>query len=66
MGDSNVVKNPIVLEIKLSKYEGGMRVNATLFKQLVESLMYLIITRPDLMYVVSLISRFISSHIMSH
>nr|KYP72895.1 Retrovirus-related Pol polyprotein from transposon TNT 1-94 [Cajanus cajan] len=46
---------------KLSKDKGGMRADETLFKQLVGSLMYLIVTRPDLMYDVSLISRFMTS-----
>ena len=38
MGDSNVVKNPIVLGTKLSKDKGGVRIDETLFKQVVGSL----------------------------
>lgn len=66
MESANAVKNPIVPGTRLSKNEGGVRVDETLFKQVVGSLMYLTVTRPDLMYSVSLISRFMSSPTMSH
>jgi hypothetical protein len=66
MESANAVKNPIVPGIRLSKNEGVVRVDETLFKQVVGSLMYLTVTRPDLMYGVSLISRFMSSPTMSH
>jgi hypothetical protein len=66
MENNNSVKNPIVPGTKLSKDEGGTKVDATLFKQMVGSLMYLTITRPDLMYGVSLISRYMSRPTMSH
>ncbi|XP_042379979.1 uncharacterized mitochondrial protein AtMg00810-like [Zingiber officinale] len=61
MEKSNNVKNLIVPGVKLTKDEEGSKVNATMYKQLVGSLMYLTVTRPDLMYVVSLISRFMIS-----
>ena len=64
--DSNAEKNPIVPGTKLSKDKGGVRIDETLFKQVVGSLLYLTVTRPDLMYGVSLISRFMSSPTMSH
>nr|XP_027192901.1 uncharacterized protein LOC113787787 [Cicer arietinum] len=66
MEDSNAVKNPIVPSTKLHKDEGGVRVDDTLFKQVVGSLMYLTVTRPDLMFCVSLISRFRASPTMTH
>jgi len=56
MKDCNLVKNPIVSDIVLSK-EGEMSVNPTLYKQPVGSLMYVTVTRPNIMYVVGLISR---------
>ena len=62
---SNSVKNPIVLGVKLMKDE-GVKVNATMYKQLVGSLMYLTATMPDLMYVVCLISRFMASPTKLH
>jgi len=44
----------------------GEKVEETLFKQLLGNLMYLTITRPDLMYTVSLISRFMTSPTTTH
>jgi hypothetical protein len=42
----------------LSKNEGGAAVDTTMFKQMIGSLMYLTATRPDLMYSICLISRY--------
>jgi hypothetical protein len=66
MEESNPVKNPIVPGTKLSKDEAKTKFDETLFKQVVGSLMYLTATRPDLMYGVSLISRFMSCPTESH
>lgn len=66
MNRSNPVNNPIVPGSKLLKDEKGVRVDATLFKQVVGSLMYLTATRPDLMYGVSLISRFMANPTEQH
>lgn len=59
MWSCNSVKNPIVPGTVVSK-EGKNGTDATLYKQLVGCLMYLTVTRPDLMFVVCLISRFMS------
>lgn len=59
MEGCNSVHNPIVPGFKLFKDENGVKVDETYFSQVVESLMYLTATRPDLMFVVSLISRYI-------
>ncbi|KAG7598707.1 Zinc finger CCHC-type superfamily [Arabidopsis suecica] len=66
MEECNAVRNPIVPGTKLTKDEGGEKVDETMFKQLVGSLMYLTVTRPDLMYGVCLISRFMANPKMSH
>lgn len=66
MSKSNSVENPMVPGFKLSKDENGVKVDATLFKQVVGSLMYLTATRPDLMYGVSLISRFMGNPTEQH
>lgn len=66
MWESNAVKNPIVPGTKLQRDENGERVDETLFKQLVGSLMYLTVTRLDLMYGVCLISRYMANPRMSH
>ncbi|XP_020423899.1 uncharacterized protein LOC109950223 [Prunus persica] len=57
----NSVQNPIVPETKLIKDEGGEKVDSTYFKQIVGSLMYLTTTRPDPMFAVNLISRYMES-----
>ena len=55
------MKNPIVPRVRRIKDEKGAKINATMYKQLIGSLMYLTATRPNLMYVVSLMSRFKAS-----
>ena len=58
----NGVKNPIVPgSMVLSTEEEGNQADGTLFKQMVGSLMYMTVTRPDLMYSVCLMSRFMSN-----
>ena len=56
--NANSVRNPIVPGIKLIKNEDEQQVHMTQYKQMVGSLMYLSVTRPDLMFVVSLASRY--------
>lgn len=58
MEASNLVLNPIVPGVKISKDAEGVKVDSTFFKQVLGSLIYLTTIRPDLMFVVSLISRF--------
>jgi len=57
----NVVKNPIVLGTRLSRNGAGAKVDATLFKQVVGSLVYLTVTQPELMYGVSLYKKWEST-----
>lgn len=61
MEDSNSVQNPIIPGFKISKDENGVEVNGSFYKQLVGSMMYLTATRPDIMYAVSLLSRYMST-----
>lgn len=66
MDQCNSVHNPIVPGFKLTRDEGGVGVDSTLYKQMVGSLMYLTATRPDLMFTVSLISRYMEHPTESH
>ena len=61
MMHSNSVTNPMVPGTVLSKDNEGISVDATKFKQAIGSLMYLTVTRPDLMFCVSLISRYMAN-----
>ncbi|RDX86197.1 hypothetical protein CR513_32496, partial [Mucuna pruriens] len=58
MLDCNLVKNPIILDIKLLKIDKGAKIDSTLLKQLVRSLMYLMATRLDIAHSISLINSF--------
>ncbi|XP_025015733.2 uncharacterized protein LOC112536986 [Ricinus communis] len=66
MFDSKSVGNPIVPGTRLSKDEKGTKIDSTMFKQVVGSLMYLTVTRPDIMFGVSLIIRYMSSPTKEH
>lgn len=61
MDRSKPVHNPIVLGLKLSEDEDGQKNDSTLYKKLVGSLMYLTVTRPDMMFLVSILSRYMGS-----
>lgn len=64
--NGNSVKNPIVPGSRFSKEGRGAKVDATLYKQLIGSLMYITATRPDLMYVTCLLSRYMASPTEMH
>ncbi|XP_058743191.1 uncharacterized mitochondrial protein AtMg00810-like [Vicia villosa] len=66
MSNCNPVKSLIVPGSMLLKEDKGVKVDTTLFKQLVGGLMYLTATRPDIAYSVSLISRFMEEPKKSH
>lgn len=66
MYDCNSMKNLIVPGSRLSKNGGGAAVDATMFKQLVGSLRYLTATRPDLMFSVNLVSRYVEHPTEAH
>ena len=57
MKDCNLVNTPSKFCMKLNKDNGGKKVDDSLYKQIVGSLMYLTETRPDIMHVVSVISK---------
>lgn len=66
MEDCNSVKNPIVPGCKLVKDDQSGFVDATLYKQMVGCIMYLAATRPDLMFVVSQLSRYMETPTEQH
>ena len=66
MEKSNSVHNPSVLGCKLMKDEDEINVDKTYYKQVVGSLNYLTATRPDIMFVVSLINRYMENPTKLH
>lgn len=66
MNDCNSVTTPTEFGSKLKKNFGGQKVNSTLYKKMVGSLMYLIATRPNIMHAVSLISRYMENPTEAH
>eukprot|EP00253_Pinus_taeda_P022328 PITA_22328 len=58
MQDSKAAITPTVMGLKLSKEDSSKDFNPSLYKSIVGSLMYLTTTRPDIMFAISLISRF--------
>ena len=66
MSNCNTSPTPVITGLKLSKDDEGSTVDPMLFKRLAGSLMYLTVTRPDIMYGISMISRFMQSPKDSH
>ena len=66
MSNCKTTPTPVITGLKLSKDDEGSTVDPMMFKNLVGSLMYLTVTRPDIMYGVSLISIFMESPKDSH
>eukprot|EP00253_Pinus_taeda_P033673 PITA_33673 len=58
MQECKAAITPTVMGLKLSKENSSKDFDPSLYKSIVGSLMYLTATRPDIMFVVSLISRF--------
>lgn len=60
MSDFKPIATPIDVGIKLSKFDDSKSINATLYPQLVGSLVYITNTRPNIAYAVNLVSRFMT------
>lgn len=61
MGESKEMATPMEPYLKLTKEEGELLKDARRFRQLVGSLIYLTITRPEIAYSVSVISQFMQN-----
>ncbi|XP_019433601.1 PREDICTED: uncharacterized protein LOC109340381 [Lupinus angustifolius] len=60
------VATPLVTNEKLQKDDGSPQADASLYRSLIGSLLYLTATRPDIMYATSLLSRFMQSPSQIH
>lgn len=58
MKTCEAITTPLALGKKLTKEDTSSKVNDTLYRSLVGSLMYLTTTRPNIMYIMNLVSHF--------
>ncbi|KAL6342653.1 hypothetical protein AAG906_013059 [Vitis piasezkii] len=66
MEETKTMKTPMSSSIKLNKDEKGKSIDSTMYKGMIGSLLYLIVSRPDIMYSVCLCARFQSCPKESH
>ena len=62
----NAVNTPIAMDLKLTREREGKIIDPTLFRSLIGSLRYLSITRPDIVYSVGLLSKYMEKPKESH
>lgn len=61
MQDCKPMSTPISTSLKLGKDESMEKEYESLYRSLIGSLLYLIATRPDILFAISLLSRFLHS-----
>ena len=66
MIDCKPAETPMSLSEKLSKNDGKEKVDESIYRSLVGSLIYLTNTRPDIVYSVSIVSRFMDNPSKAH
>ena len=66
MEKTKTMKTPMSSSIKLDNDEKGESINSTMYRSMIGSLLYLISSRPDIMYSVCLCARFQSCPKESH
>ena len=59
--DSKIVDTPIEYNCRLNSHDGESLSDATLYRQLVGSLIYLNVTRPDISYAIHVVSQFMAA-----
>ena len=66
MSDCNASKTPMECRLKLNRDGEGTEVESTLLRKMIGCLRYLTLTRPDLVYSVSYLSRLMSKPYSDH
>ena len=66
MEEAKTMKTPMSSSIKLDRDEKGKSIDSTMYRGMIGSLLYLIASRPDIMYSVCLCDRFQSCPKESH
>nr|KYP73026.1 hypothetical protein KK1_005633 [Cajanus cajan] len=66
MYECKPVSTPLVMNEKLQKVDGAPEADASQYRSLVGSLLYLTATQPDIMFATSLLSRFMQKPSQIH
>ncbi|KAL4339434.1 hypothetical protein GQ457_08G027700 [Hibiscus cannabinus] len=66
MHDCNSFDTPMECGIKLSMFSDGIKEDSTLFKSLMGSLRYLTCTRPDVLFAVDVVNRYMEAPTSTH
>ena len=66
MIDSKAMATPMASNLKLLSDTSSESVDATMYRQMIGSLMYLMNTRPDIFFVVNTLSQFLTDLIHVH
>ncbi|KAL0301339.1 UNVERIFIED_CONTAM: Retrovirus-related Pol polyprotein from transposon RE2 [Sesamum radiatum] len=66
MESCKIVTTPLVTGEKYQKEDGSQKVDGSIYRSLIGSLLYLTATRPDIMFATSLLSRFMQSSSQVH
>ena len=66
MENCNPVSTPMVLGMKLTKDDGAPCVDGRMYRSLIGSLLYLTSTRPDIVFAVNYLSRFMQNPSQTH
>ncbi|KAG6486751.1 hypothetical protein ZIOFF_055330 [Zingiber officinale] len=66
MDNIKSMNTPVECGVKLSKHDEEEKVDPTFFKSLIGSLRYLTCTRPDILYAVGLVSRYMEDPTTTH
>ncbi|KAL0373689.1 UNVERIFIED_CONTAM: Retrovirus-related Pol polyprotein from transposon RE1 [Sesamum radiatum] len=66
MESCKIVTTPLVTGEKYKKEDGSEKVDGSIYRSLIGSLLYLTATRPDIMFATSLLSRFMQSPSQVH
>ena len=66
MENAKIAKTPMSTLCRIDKDEDGQNVDQKLYRRMIGSLLYLIASRPDIMYSVCLCARFQASPKESH
>jgi hypothetical protein len=63
MGNSKPIKTPMATNAHLDLDEGGKLVDLKLYRSMIGSLLYLTVSRPDIIFIVCMCARFQASNL---